>query len=59
MLFEMDGVPPIKVLERAVGVDTSLLDQFLRYVGNKMATFVMQTLGCDVAGINTVHFSTF
>ena len=24
-----------------------------------MATFVMQTLGCEVAGINTVQFSKF
>jgi pyridoxal/pyridoxine/pyridoxamine kinase len=22
-----------------------------------MATYVMQSLGCEVAGINTVHFS--
>ncbi|KAF2028120.1 Ribokinase-like protein [Setomelanomma holmii] len=29
----------------------------LRYVGNKMATFVMQSLGCDVSAINTVHYS--
>jgi pyridoxine kinase len=28
-----------------------------RYVGNTMATFVMQTLGCEVAAINTVQFS--
>ncbi|KAH3914338.1 pyridoxal kinase [Parastagonospora nodorum] len=27
------------------------------YVGNKMATFVMQSLGCDVSAINTVHYS--
>ncbi|KAF9889477.1 putative pyridoxal kinase [Aspergillus nanangensis] len=27
------------------------------YVGNKMATLVMQSLGCDVAALNTVHFS--
>ncbi|RMZ86918.1 hypothetical protein DV736_g5856, partial [Chaetothyriales sp. CBS 134916] len=27
------------------------------YVGNTMATFVMQVLGCEVAGINTVNFS--
>lgn len=40
------------------------LDDFLtlasnenRYVGNTMATFVMQSLGCDVAALNTVHFS--
>lgn len=28
-----------------------------RYVGNKMAAFVMQTMGCDVAALNTVQFS--
>ncbi|KAL4929315.1 pyridoxal kinase [Aspergillus undulatus] len=27
------------------------------HVGNKMATLVMQSLGCDVANLNTVHFS--
>lgn len=27
------------------------------YVGNTMATFVMQALGCEVAAINTVNFS--
>ncbi|KAF2855389.1 Ribokinase-like protein [Plenodomus tracheiphilus IPT5] len=27
------------------------------YVGNKMATFVMQSMGCDVSAINTVHYS--
>ncbi|KAL9128093.1 MAG: hypothetical protein Q9217_003146 [Psora testacea] len=27
------------------------------YVGNTMAAFVMQTLGCDVAALNTVQFS--
>ncbi|KAF2200402.1 Ribokinase-like protein [Delitschia confertaspora ATCC 74209] len=27
------------------------------YVGNKMATFVMQSLGCDVSAINTVNYS--
>jgi len=27
------------------------------YVGNTMATFVMQSLGCDVAALNTVQFS--
>lgn len=29
-----------------------------RYVGNKMAAFVMQAMGCDVAALNTVQFST-
>ena len=28
-----------------------------RYVGNTMAALVMQTLGCDVAALNTVQFS--
>ena len=28
-----------------------------RYVGNKMAAFVMQTMGCDVAALNTVQYS--
>ncbi|KAL4956700.1 Ribokinase-like protein [Aspergillus filifer] len=27
------------------------------HVGNKMATLVMQSMGCDVANLNTVHFS--
>ncbi|CAD6588109.1 MAG: Putative pyridoxal kinase [Alectoria sarmentosa] len=27
------------------------------YVGNKMAAFVMQAMGCDVAALNTVQFS--
>ncbi|KAJ5106168.1 hypothetical protein N7456_002843 [Penicillium angulare] len=27
------------------------------HVGNTMAEFVMQSLGCDVAALNTVHFS--
>ncbi|KAL2863928.1 pyridoxal kinase [Aspergillus lucknowensis] len=27
------------------------------HVGNKMATLVMQSLGCEVAALNTVHFS--
>lgn len=28
-----------------------------RYVGNTMATFIMQALGCEVAALNTVQFS--
>ncbi|GJN73176.1 putative pyridoxal kinase [Purpureocillium lilacinum] len=28
------------------------------YVGNKIAVFVLQSLGCDVAALNTVQFST-
>jgi pyridoxal/pyridoxine/pyridoxamine kinase len=30
-----------------------------RYVGNKIAVFSLQSLGCDVAALNTVQFSTF
>ena len=30
-----------------------------RYVGNTMAGFVMQSLGCEVAAMNTVQFSTY
>jgi pyridoxine kinase len=33
------------------------LNAIVSYVGNKMATFVMQALGCDVSALNTVHFS--
>lgn len=29
----------------------------VRYVGNKIAVFTMQSLGCDVAALNTVQFS--
>lgn len=29
------------------------------YVGNKIAVFVLQSLGCDVAALNTVQFSEF
>lgn len=29
-----------------------------RYVGNTMAAFIMQALGCEVAALNTVQFST-
>ena len=29
----------------------------VRYVGNTMVTFVMQSMGCEVAAMNTVQFS--
>jgi pyridoxine kinase len=29
------------------------------YVGNKIAVFVLQSLGCDVAALNTVQFSEY
>ncbi|KAF2435866.1 Ribokinase-like protein [Tothia fuscella] len=44
------GVPETKVLAIASHV-------VYGYVGNTMATFVMQSLGCEVSAINTVHFS--
>ncbi|EHY61004.1 Pyridoxal kinase [Exophiala dermatitidis] len=44
------SVPETKVLAIASHV-------VYGYVGNTMATFVMQTLGCDVGAINTVQFS--
>ncbi|OGM45538.1 pyridoxine kinase [Aspergillus bombycis] len=47
-------VPETRVL--AVASHVSRFCQ-MRYVGNKMATLVMQLLGCDVAALNTVHFS--
>ena len=37
----------------------SLVDQQPSYVGNKIAVFVLQSLGCDVAALNTVQFSKF
>lgn len=30
---------------------------FYSHVGNSMAVFAMQSLGCDVASLNTVDFS--
>lgn len=38
-----------------LGMETDVV----RYVGNKMASFVMQALGCDVSAINTVNYSTY
>lgn len=38
-------------------VSSCMADVRFSYVGNKMATFVMQSLGCDVSAINTVHYS--
>lgn len=29
------------------------------YVGNTMAAFVMQSMGCEVAALNTVQFSMY
>lgn len=45
-----DLVPATKVLAIASHV-------VYGYVGNTMATFCMQTLGCEVSAINTVNFS--
>ncbi|KAF1814024.1 putative pyridoxal kinase [Eremomyces bilateralis CBS 781.70] len=43
-------VPETKVLAIASHVTYG-------YVGNTMATFVLQLLGCEVSAINTVHYS--
>ncbi|CRG92471.1 pyridoxine kinase [Talaromyces islandicus] len=50
MSGEQDMVPETRVLAIASHVAYG-------FVGNTMATYVMQSLGCEVAGINTVHFS--
>lgn len=42
--------------ELCVGLEECMTEQF-RYVGNKMASCVMQAMGCDVSSINTVHYS--
>lgn len=49
------GKSPNCTVGRCSGPKYSLTK--LRYVGNKMAAFVMQTMGCDVAALNTVQFS--
>lgn len=36
---------------------TCQLTTFDSHVGNSMAAFVMQAMGCEVAALNTVHFS--
>ncbi|TLD24440.1 Ribokinase-like protein [Venturia nashicola] len=46
----MADIPETKVLAIASHVAYG-------YVGNTMATFVMQYLGCEVSAINTVHYS--
>ncbi|KAL8999459.1 MAG: hypothetical protein Q9169_001664 [Polycauliona sp. 2 TL-2023] len=46
-------VPETKVLAIASHVGTL----WRSYMGNTMAAFVMQTLGCEVAAMNTVHYS--
>ncbi|KAL1992522.1 hypothetical protein VTN49DRAFT_4554 [Thermomyces lanuginosus] len=49
-MSSVDEIPETKVLAIASHVSYG-------YVGNTMATFVMQSLGCEVAAIDTVHFS--
>ncbi|KAI5258877.1 Ribokinase-like protein [Aureobasidium subglaciale] len=51
-ISNMAEVPETHVL--AVASHPSYIDS---YVGNTMATFVMQALGCEVSAINTVQFS--
>ena len=49
------GEPPDCTICHLASPASSLTDY--RYVGNKMAAFVMQSMGCDVATLNTVQFS--
>ncbi|KAJ5278641.1 hypothetical protein N7478_004013 [Penicillium angulare] len=49
-------VPETRVLAVASHVVYGKADRY-SHVGNTMAEFVMQSLGCDVAALNTVHFS--
>ena len=49
------GEFPTYTISSPVGPKQNLIEY--RYVGNKMAAFVMQTMGCDVAALNTVQFS--
>ncbi|KAM7195113.1 pyridoxal kinase [Naviculisporaceae sp. PSN 640] len=55
-------VPETRVLAVAMSppyIETQLIKAVWtqRYVGNKIAVFSMQSLGCDVAALNTVQFS--
>lgn len=50
MMNQDPPVPETRVLAVASHVVSG-------YVGNKIAVFSMQTLGCDVAALNTVQFS--
>lgn len=35
-----------------------LIVHMARHVGNKIAVFVLQSMGCDASVLNTVQFST-
>ncbi|KAK1776800.1 Ribokinase-like protein [Copromyces sp. CBS 386.78] len=48
-----DGEPPVPDT-RVLAVASHVVSG---YVGNKIAVFSMQSLGCDVAALNTVQFS--
>ncbi len=52
---------PMRTLHGACDRERQLLTASprCRYVGNKIAVFVLQSLGCDVAALNTVQFSEF
>ncbi|OXV09163.1 hypothetical protein Egran_03074 [Elaphomyces granulatus] len=49
MSLQDEDLPETRVL--------AIASHLFRYVGNTMATFVMQSLGCEVAALNTVQFS--
>ncbi|CAG9970765.1 unnamed protein product [Clonostachys byssicola] len=51
----MATVPPVPET-RVLAVASHVRDT-LQYVGNKVAVFVLQSMGCDVAALNTVQFS--
>ena len=53
--LRVSAPPPPQLHPQSAGPKQSLKEY--RYVGNKMAAFVMQTMGCDVATLNTVQFS--
>ncbi|PWI66231.1 hypothetical protein PCL_05196 [Purpureocillium lilacinum] len=50
---------PLRPAARGLHADVAfcILQVVSGYVGNKIAVFVLQSLGCDVAALNTVQFS--
>ncbi|KAF2662997.1 Ribokinase-like protein [Lophiostoma macrostomum CBS 122681] len=64
--FHLCPIPSLPLIHSAMASETLIPDTRVLaiashvvhgYVGNKMATFVMQSMGCDVSAINTVHYS--
>ena len=44
-------------IRSSVSTANCLLAESISHVGNTMAAFVMQALGCEVAALNTVQYS--